>query len=220
MEIATIQGETRKREGHHGNDRLRQRGLVPGVIYGHGQAPEMVALSLHDTELALEHMQHVVKLQLGDRVQQYLVKEVQYDHLQKDPIHLDLVRVSAGERVRVKVALQLMGDPKGVHEGGELVQLITDLEVECPLTEIPESLHHKVDELDIGHALHVKEVALPPNVTAKHAPDDIIAVVRTKRGEEVEAAPAEAAAAAEGAAEPEVISKGVKEKGEEESPEK
>ncbi len=220
MELTNIHGETRQPGGRHANERLRRRGLVPAVIYGHNQPPEAVAVSRHDLELALEHARKVIQLDVDGRQSQYLLKEVQYDHLQKDPIHLDLVRVSAGERVRVKVPVVLKGDAKGVREGGELVQLITDLEVECPLTEIPESLHHKVDELDIGHALHVKEVALPPNVTAKHAPDDIIAVVRTKRGEEVEAAPAEAAAAAEGAAEPEVISKGVKEKGEEEAPEK
>jgi large subunit ribosomal protein L25 len=219
MELTTIRGETRQPGGRHANERLRRRGLVPAVIYGHNEPPESVAISQHDLVLALGHAKRVVQLDVAGQQSQYLLKEVQYDHLQKDPIHVDLVRVSAGERVRVKVALQLKGDAKGVHEGGELVQLLTDLEVECPLAEIPEVLYHKVNDLELGQALHVKDISLPPNVTARHAPDDIIAVVRTKRGDETEA-PVVAATPVEGGAEPEVIGKGPKEKGEEEAAEK
>lgn len=208
MEIATIQGETRKREGHHGNERLRQRGLVPAVIYGHGQAPELVALSLHDTELALEHAQHVVKLRVDDRVQQYLLKEVQYDHLQKTPLHVDLMRVDESERVKVKVAIEFRGTPIGTAEGGTLVSVLGELEVECLVLQIPESIRVKVDHLALNEALHVRDIEVPPDVKVLNNPDDIVAVVHPPRGTTTEEI-----AAAEGAegAEPEVIGKGPKE---------
>jgi large subunit ribosomal protein L25 len=212
MEIANIRGEARRPGGRHANERLRRRGLVPAVIYGHGEDNETVAVSRHDLELALAHMSHVIRLEVDGRQTQYLIKDVQYDHLQEAPLHVDLMRVDATERVRVKVALELRGEPVGTHEGGELIHIITDLDVECPLLEIPEVLRQSVKALELGQALHVRELELPTGVRPLLEPDDIVAVVRPRRGvpvaeeeEEVEAP------VKEGAAEPEVIGKGPKE---------
>ncbi len=209
MEIATIQGETRKPGGRNVNRRLRQRGLVPAVIYGHGKAPEVAAVSLHDTVAALKKMAHVIQLKIDGRDEQYLVKEVQYDHLNQVPIHVDLMRVDLSERVHVKVPVELKGTPIGVTEGGVLVHVLADLEVECRALEIPETLRARVDHLVLNGALHVREVELPPDVKALHNPEDIVAVVHPPRGTTT----AEVAASeAEGvAAEPEVITKGKEE---------
>ncbi len=209
METTTIQGETRPMEGRHANDRLRKRGMLPAVIYGHGQAPETVALSLHDTELALDHMKHVIQLQIDGKGEQYLIKDVQYDHLQSTPIHVDLMRVDADERVQVKVALELVGTPEGVHHGGSVTHIITSLDVECPVSKIPEVIRVHIDHLELNQALHAKDVTLPEDVTSLHEPDDIIAVVQPPKGtaeEEVEAEAPE-----EGSAEPEIIGKGKQE---------
>jgi len=211
MDIATIQGEPRKPLGHHGNKRLREQGLIPAVIYGHGQANELVSLSLHDTQIALQHMQHVVKLRLGDREQQYLIKAIQYDHLQQTPIHVDLMRVDVTERVQVKVAIELRGRPKGTAEGGTLVSVLTELDVECELRNIPEGIRVKVDHLGLNEMLKVRELEVPPGVKVLNNPDDIVAVVHPPRGTTAEEL---GEAAAEGAAEPEVIGKGLKEEAE------
>lgn len=218
MEIATIQSETRTTGGRHANERLRRRGLVPAVIYGHGQAPETVSLSRHDLVLALEHLTHVVQLDVRGQAQQYLIKDVQYDHLQQDPVHVDLMRVDPNERVRVKVPIELRGTPQGTLEGGTLVHVLADLEVECLLLQIPSNLRARVDHLALNAALHVRELTLPPDVKVLHSPDDIVAVVHPPRG----TTQAELAAAEEGAAaaEPEVIGKGPKEKAEDEGAEK
>lgn len=210
MEIPTIRSEKREHRGRRDNERLRRSGMVPAIIYGHQEAPVMVAVSRHDLELALEHSKHVVQLDAEGQNAQYLVKEVQYDHLHKDAIHVDFMRAARDERVHVKVALELKGEPHGTHEGGELVQLIADLEVECPLNEIPEVLHENVKHLGLAEALHVKDLTLPSNVKALHAPDDIVAIVRPKRGVSV-AGEEEEAATEGGGAEPEVIGRGPKE---------
>ncbi|MGD8453748.1 MAG: 50S ribosomal protein L25 [Phycisphaerae bacterium] len=210
MEIPAIRSEKREHGGHGANDRLRRRGLVPAVIYGHQQAPVMIAVSRHDLELALEHSKHVVQLDAEGQAAQYLVKDVQYDHLHKDAVHVDFMRAARDERVHVKVGLELKGEPHGTHEGGELVQLITDLDLECPLNEIPEMLTENVKHLGLAEALHVKDLKLPSHLKPLHAPDDIIAIVRPKRGvsvtEEEGAVPAE-----EASNEPEVIGRGPKE---------
>jgi large subunit ribosomal protein L25 len=215
METATIQGEARTPGGHHETKRLRKRGMVPAVIYGHGKAPETVSMSLHDTELALEHTAHVIRLKIDGREQEYLVKEVQFDHLQKTPIHVDLMRVKENERVHVKVPVELRGTPLGATEGGNLVQVISDLEVDCLLRKIPESIRAQVDHLGLNESLHVRELTLPPDVTViHHTPDDIVAVVHPPRGmtsAEIEALEGEEGAAS---AEPEVIGKGKEDKDE------
>jgi large subunit ribosomal protein L25 len=207
MEIATIQGEKRTPGSRHANERTRGRGLLPAVIYGHNEPPETVALSLHDTRIALEHMAHVINLRIGNEERQYLVKDVQYDHLQELPIHVDLMRVDPNERVQVRVPVLLRGTPAGAAEGGTLVQILSELEVECLLLKIPNELRVRVDHLALNASLHVKEIELPPDVKALHKPDDIVAVVHPPRGLTAE----ETAEAAATEAEPEVIGKGPKE---------
>jgi large subunit ribosomal protein L25 len=207
MEIAKILGEKRERGGRHANERLRKRGMLPAVVYGHGETPETVALSKHDLELALAHTQHVIALAIDGQEERYLIKEVQYDHLQKDPVHVDLMRVRADERVEVQVAVELKGTPKGVTEGGGSVnQVLTQISVECPLLEIPAALTLRVNELDINDSLAIKDIELPAGVKALDDPDDAVVVVQPPREEEepTEAAEGEAAEGAE----PEVIAKG------------
>lgn len=217
MQIASVTGERRTLGGRHANERVRRRGLVPAVIYGHGEPPETVSVSRHDLELALAHAQHVIALQIDGREARYLIKEVQYDHLQKTPIHVDLMRVDAGERVRVKVALELRGVPRGVRAGGVLLQIVGDLDVECGLLEIPEAIRVDISHLELNHSLHVRELELPPGMRALHDPETVVAVVRAKRAEAAAPAPLEV----EAPAEPEVIGRVAKEEPEKEGgPEK
>jgi len=198
MEVAEIQGQPRQKGRHHANDQLRRSGLVPAVIYGHGEKPEMVSLSRHDLEQALAHLRHVVNLKIDGGQTTYLIKDVQFDHLQQTPIHVDLMRVNTEERVEVKVPLVLRGEPRGTAEGGVLTQLIADIDVECRLLEIPTEIRIRVDHLGLDEALYVRDVAFPTGATPLAGPDEIVAVVRPPRGMHVEAeAPAEGATAAE-----------------------
>lgn len=207
METAVVKGEMRELGGRHANDRLRQRGLLPAVIYGHMEPPEYVSLSLHDFELALHHAAHVIKLLIDGRERQYLIKDVQYDHLQKTPVHIDLMRVDVTEKVHVHVPLEFRGTPMGVAHGGTLVQIQTELEVECLVLQIPDSIRVNVEHLGLNDALFQREVTVPENVKVLGDPDAVIAVVHPPRGgvdEDLEAT----AEAGEGASEPEVIGKG------------
>lgn len=214
MQIATIKGETRKVAGRNANERIRRAGMVPGVVYGHGEATEFVAVSQRDLEGVLNKQAHVVKLSVGGNEKQYFIKDVQYDHLQKTPIHIDLLRVDPNERIKVSVPIELRGTPVGLSVGGEIIQPISDLEIECKLVEIPETIRVKIDHLNLGQAIHVKELELPKDVKALHHPEEVVISVRLKK---VDVPVAAAAAPAEGAAaaEPEVIGRIAKEKPEE-----
>ena len=215
MQIATIRGESRKAGGRKANRRVRRAGLLPGVIYGHGEAPETVSLSLHDTLIALEHQPHVINLVTDGKKSQYLLKDVQYDHLQKTPIHVDLMRVDPNERVHVKVPVELKGTPKGAHEGGVLVHVLTAIDVDCPLVQIPESIIKNIAHLALSESLHVGDLEFPDNVKPLHKPEDIVAVVRAKRGVSLDEEEGEAAVATEeGGDEPQVIGRRAKDESE------
>lgn len=205
MQIDVIRGETREAGGRKANNRLRKSGLVPAIVYGHGQPPQTLALSEHELMLALQTKTHVIKVALGGTQEAYLLKEVQYDHLQIRPVHVDLMRVDVTETVRVSVPVELKGEAIGTKEGGVVVPVITDIEVECSVLQIPESLRLVITDLNIGDALHVRDLTLPPGVKVLHEPDELIVTVKTKRGTETAE---EGEAPAEGGSEPEVIGRG------------
>jgi len=193
--------QSRPELGSRANKRLRDRGLVPGVVYGHKEAVVPVTLPKKELVGHLNHGAHVFDLALDGRSEKVLVKEVQYDHLGIEVIHVDFARVSLDEKVEVTVPLEFKGTPKGEADGGVLQQLISDLEIECLVTDIPTSIRVNVADLGVDDVLHVSDLQLPPGVRPLQDADLLVATVKII--EEEEAAPA--AAAAEGAAEPEII---------------
>src|SRR3989440_6175319 len=191
--------EPRNQLGSRANKRLRDSGQLPGVIYGHKEAVVPVTLPKKEVINHLNHGAHLFNLALDGKNETVLVKEVQYDHLGADVLHVDFARVSLDEKVEVTVPLELKGEPKGEADGGVLQQILSQLEVECLVTDIPEIIRHNVSEMKLNDVLHIKELQLPPGVRVLQDEDLIVATVR----EIVEEAPTEAVEA--GAAEPEVI---------------
>ncbi len=208
METMTFKAEPRRELGTRAVRALRQTGLLPAIIYGHGEAPEPVSLPAHEVVVALAHGVRTVELELKGKKRQYLIKDVQYDHLVDQPTHLDLARVYLDERVTVRVGIELRGTPKGVSEGGVLDQHLADIEVECLVTEIPETLHPIVTELGVGESLLVGDLPLPPDVVAQVDPEERVATVRALAAEPE---PEEVEEAAEKEAEPEIIGRAKKE---------
>lgn len=203
-----VKAEPRKELGSRANKRLRDRGLLPGVIYGHKQAVLPITLPKKDLTNHLHHGAHLFSLSLAGQNETVLVKEVQYDHLGLEILHVDFARVDLNERVAVTVPLELRGTPKGEAEGGVLQQIISDLEIECLVTDIPDMIRQNVSDLGLDSVLHVKDLQLPPNVRALQDGEVIVATVK----EIVEQA---APAAEVETAEPEVIGRKAEEPAEE-----
>jgi len=203
-QTAQLTAKVRGELGSRRNKRLRDAGFVPGVIYGHKE--DVVPVTLPKVELVkhLNHGAHLFALALEGKNENVLVKDVQYDHLGIEVLHVDFARVDLNERVEVTVPLVLKGEPKGEAEGGVLQQIVADLEIECLVTQIPTDIRYNVSEMGLNSVLHIKELQLPPGVRALQDEDLIVATVR----EIEEEAPAEGA---DGAAEPEVIGKAAEE---------
>jgi large subunit ribosomal protein L25 len=209
---------TQPREGRGSQiaRRLRRKGMIPAVLYGHKEETLCVALPLEELERAIRHGVRVVDLKTNGKEEKALIRDVQWDHLGKELLHVDFTRVALDERIVVTVPLEIRGVAPGVNAGGTLDQPIHILSVECLAVSIPESIRVNVGELQIGSAIHVRDLVLPEGVKAMTDPDAVVVHVTTKLVEPE----AVVAAAAPESAEPEVIGrqKAEEEEGEEPAP--
>jgi len=215
-ETLVLKAKRREQAGTRAARRQRREGLVPAIIYGHKEEVVPVLLDYHDLALELQHHHRLLGLELEGNKSQYLVKEVQYDHLGDKIVHVDLTRVYLDERVQVTVAIELRGTAAGVMEGGVLEQQRADVELECLVTNIPESIRVRVNDLVIGQSVLAGDLEIPEGTKLITDPKAVVATVRMKV-EEVE----EVTETAEEKAEPEMIAREKEEKeGKEEKEEK
>jgi large subunit ribosomal protein L25 len=211
-ETVVLATKPRTDYGSRAAKRLREKEKrVPAVIYGHKQATLAVSVPLEDVERAIRSGSHVVDIQADGGTEKALIQEVQWDYLGKDVLHVDFLRVSEDERVTVPVKIELRGIAPGTGGGGGVLdQPLHTLTVECPAIRIPDSIRVNIGALQLGGAIHVRDLTLPPDVKVLDDPDAIVVHV-TSKAMEPEAAPPVVATGAE----PEVIGR-APEEGEEE----
>jgi len=191
--------------------KLRAQGKVPGVVYGHKEETVSVAVATDALMSAVRHGARVVDLRTDSGVQKAQIAELQWDHLGMELLHVDFRRVAADERIHVTVPVELKGIAPGVTGGGILDQPIHTLSIECAADSVPESIRVNINELQLGAAIHVRELHLPPGVKALADPDAIVVHVTAPQ-----AVPETAAAPGAEQAEPEVIGRKVAAEEEEE----
>src|SRR5688500_18438161 len=178
VQSAQISAKPRSELGSRANKRLRDSGFIPAVVYGHKEAVVPVTLPKKEIVGHLEHGAHVFDLTLDGKSEKVLVKDVQYDHLGLEVLHVDFARVSLDEKVELTVPLELKGTPKGEDDGGVLQQIISELEIECLVTDIPEAIRHNVSDMWTDSVLHISDLKLPPGVKAMQDGDLIVATVK------------------------------------------
>ncbi|NJD11064.1 MAG: 50S ribosomal protein L25/general stress protein Ctc [Gemmatimonadetes bacterium] len=218
----SVRLSARKREaaGKGAARKARAAGRVPAVIYGHGEQTRPVSVDAHELELLFSRVHYentVLELDIEGEASpvKVLVREVQAHAFKRSVLHVDFYQIHADEQVSVEVPIRLHGSAPGVKAAGILMHNITELEVRCFPDQIPEYIQVDISALEIGDAVHVRDLKLPEGVEAELEPDHVVCsvaapiVAAAAEGEEGAAAVVEA----EAAAEPEVIRRG-KEEGE------
>lgn len=213
MAVITLNGSRRSRLGKGGARTARREGMIPAVLYGHGEDPVPVSVGSREFDVALRGHKGgnpIVNLAVAGQEYTALIRAVQYDPVSHDILHLDFQHISLTETIEVKVNVHLIGLPVGVKDGGGILEtILREIEVRCLPTAIPSSIDVDVSHLNIGDSVHVRDFSVP-NVTLLADLDATVAtvvpptVIEEKPAEEV---------VTEGAApaEPEVIAKGKKE---------
>ncbi len=185
-----LEAEIREHAGSKSAAKLRAQGRIPAIVYGHKKEPTSISLDAHDFAEGLHHGHRLLDVKIGKRKEKLLVKDLQYDHLSKNIIHADLIRVDVTEMVKVTVPLELKGTAKGAHEGGIIEEHTDHLEIECRATDIPESIIVSVKEVGVGDAVHASDIELPTEVKLVSDPTTLLVtchlVAAAKTTEELE----------------------------------
>ena len=197
-EKVSLNSEVRTGSGSRDAVRLRKNGRIPAVVYGHNEKPDHVHISLDELKTTLRRHVRTLELSVGGKAESVIIQDVQHDYLGRDILHIDFRRVSADERIHVMVDVQLKGTARGILSGGVLDQPLHALHIDCLASAVPEFIIVKIDDLQLGQVIHVKELTLPEGVKVLGDQDAVVVQVKSPVAEEV-------IAPIEGAVEPEII---------------
>jgi large subunit ribosomal protein L25 len=191
-----IVAEPRTEFGKGAARRVRRAGRVPAVLYGHGTDTRHVTLPGHELLMALKTPNVLIQVEgLSGRSQLTLPKAVQRDAIRGDIEHVDLILVRRGEKVTVEVPVQITGE---VEPGGLLDQQMMRLSVEAEATQIPSGITVDVEGMEIGSAVHARDLDLPSGVTLAAEPEALVLhVLAAPTAEQIEAELGEVPAAEE-----------------------
>lgn len=214
LNVTKLKAIPRDRLGTKAARACRKKGQLPAILYGHKAATCPLLIDAKELALVLKQGARVLELQLPDRVEPAVIKELQHDPISTGVIHVDFERISMDEIVTVKVPLKLKGHSVGVMHGGTLEQHLTEITVKCLPVAIPPFIEADISSLDIGSILHVNAIKPPAGVVIVEDPTHIVVTVHEPR--KAEAVEAAAVVAAPGPTEPEVITAKKEEKESEE----
>lgn len=207
--VGKLTASRRERTGKEVAKKLRQRELIPAVVYGGGGESEALTLDPLQLHAALDPQKKgntLIELTIeaadgkSPEQQNVMVKQHQVHPLRRNVMHVDLVRVSLDQPVQVEVPLHTEGRAEGVQLGGMLNQVFRTLPLECTPDKIPAEVTVDVSALNIGDGLQVSDLTLPEGVTTKLAPEQTVVAVVASRAVAEEETTEEGAEATEGEA--------------------
>ena len=146
---------------------VRREGRVPGVIYAEGKPPTMITVDPQQLSRELVKpgfFARLVDVELDGNKVRALPREVQLDPVTDRPVHVDLLRVTAGTRIRVNIPVRFLNPEAspGIRRGGILNVVRHEIEMLCPAEKIPSEITVNLDGLEIGDSIHISAVELPP----------------------------------------------------------
>ncbi len=169
-EVISLEIELRERAGKGAARALRRAGKLPAIVYGGSDEPQKIALSQSELKRVLTRhprfMSSLWELRAGDRVIRALPREIQYHPVTDEPLHLDFLRAEAGARVEVEVPVLFVNEEVcvGLKRGGVLNVVRREVELECPVDNIPAELEVDLAGFDIGDSVHISHIRLPEGV--------------------------------------------------------
>ena len=148
---------------------LRDNGNVPAIIYGGEAQNEKISISKKILKSLIENenfLSSIITLNVDGKPQKVLPREIKYDIISDEPIHVDFLRIVAGIKVRIEVPVKFLNHEKspGLKRGGVLNIVRRKVELKCPADNIPEDITINLAGTDIGTSIKISSVKLPENV--------------------------------------------------------
>jgi len=206
--------EKRPEQGRGSARRMRRVGQIPAVLYGGDRPPVSISVDEHSLKELLkqeagENTIFLLKLEGTKEELRAMIREIQKDPISGHFLHIDFIRILAGQKVHVRIPVELTGDCLGVRQGGRVDFISRELAVEILPGEMFDKFSVDVSTLDVGHHVSVADLqsVLPPSARFLEDPHSMVVVIEAPRAE-VETAVAAGEAVITEAAEPELIRKG------------
>lgn len=187
--------EPRSTKGKGNARRDRKAGRIPAIVYSKGREPEMISLGASDWEVLSHHELNLVYLKGLKGTTACMVKEVQMNYLKNYVVHIDFQAVNLNEAIQAAIRIHTVGEAVGVNRGGVLEVVAHQVQVEGKPAELPEFIEVDIAGLNIGDAVHVRDLTLPKGIKAVDEADMV--VVHVVAGQSDEAAEEGENAAAE-----------------------
>ena len=206
---------------------LRQKGDVPAIIYGGTEENQKVSLSKKQIKYLIEQenfLSNIISLNVDGQSIKVLPREVSYDTLTDDPIHIDFLRIVKGAKIIIEIPVRFINNENspGLKRGGVLNIVRRKIELKCATENVPNELVVDLEGLEIGTSIKISSISLPENVKPTiQGRDFVIATVAAptvfkepEKPAEEAAVEGEGAEEAEGAAEGATVEAAAKEGGE------
>ncbi|SFC13788.1 large subunit ribosomal protein L25 [Bosea sp. CRIB-10] len=197
-----IQASARAQVGKGAARAVRRQGLTPAVIYGAGEAPVAIALDANKTRQMIyagHFLTTLFEIDVDGKKTRAIPRDYQLDPVKDFPIHIDFLRVAAGQTIKVEVPLHVVGQEQspGLKNGGALQIVAHSLEIEVAPESIPEFIEVSVAGLEVGDTLHIDALKLPAGASLTSTKDLTLVTIipPTVEAEEPAAAEGEAEAA-------------------------
>ena len=178
--------DIRKEHGTSAARRARLQNKVPAVVYHSGVEATPLSVDKISLNKALRTGQMIFEVNVEDKNQFVLVKEIQYHPVTDEIIHIDFQKVKEDEKISLEVAIRSTGEAQGVKLGGLLVQMLNSVTIKCKPAEIPEFLEIDVKDMEMNTNLFVKDITLPEDVEMITAEDIAVVSVQEPKEEKEE----------------------------------
>ena len=149
---------------------LREKGEVPAIVYGGTEENQKVSLSKKKVKFLIEQenfLSNIISLNINGETIKVLPREVGYDVLTDDPIHIDFLRITKGAKIIIEIPVKFINNEKspGLKRGGVLNIVRRKVELKCASENVPNELIVDLEGLEIGTSIKISSITLPENVT-------------------------------------------------------
>jgi len=199
-----IKAAVRNEKGKGSARKLRSKKIIPAVLYGHKIDPVM--LTIENSEIVKVFKTgddtNLIKVQIENQGKTaeklVMIRETQRHPVKNNILHLDLFAVNVKEKIHAPVHIRITGEAPGVKLGGNLRQIIREVEVRALPTEIPQFFEVDISTLEIGDSIHVSDLIIPENVNVLADDSDTILNISAPVIQEEETTEEDEEVAAEG----------------------
>ena len=198
-----LTAEPRDLKGKNNNNRLRADGFIPAVMYSHGQSEAIKIKEKDFFNLFKGNISESIIFNIDiagkNNDDMAFIKDYQKDPVTGEIVHLDLFKVTKGEKIKTNIPVELVGTPIGIKMGGIFKHGEREIHVQCMPRHLPEKIEVDVTDLKPGDAIVVSDLKLSEDVEILSTPENVIAAVYRPRASSTDEA--EVAEAEEGAEE-------------------